>query len=85
MNSDNQQDPFRNESLRTLNVGDFFLLLLVSLHLVDLVFGLCSDIGRVVTTVVDHLLLGSQVHDVGTDFIHEIGRVRGKDLLVSHV
>ena len=64
----------------TLNMGNFFLLLGVGLHLVDLVFGLCSDIGRVVTTVVDHLLLGGQVHDVGTNFIHEIGGVRGKDL-----
>lgn len=37
----------------TLDVGDFFLLLGVGLHLVDLVFGPGSDVGCVVTTVVD--------------------------------
>jgi len=37
----------------TLDVGDFLLLLGVSLHLVDLVFGPGSDVGGVVTTVVD--------------------------------
>lgn len=56
-------------------MGDFFLLLGIRLHLVDFVFRLCSNIGRVITTVVDQLFPDGQVHNVGTDFIHEIGRV----------
>ena len=58
-----------------LDVGDFLLLLGVGLHLVDLVFRPCSNIGRLVTTVVDELLLEGDIDDVGTDFVHEVGRV----------
>jgi hypothetical protein len=61
----------------TLDVGDFLLLLGVGFHLVDLVFGPGSDVGRVVTTVVDKLLLEGDIDHVGTDFVHEIGRVAG--------
>jgi hypothetical protein len=59
----------------TLDVRDFLLLLGVGLHLVDLVFGPGSDIGRVVTTIVDELLLEGDVNDVGADLVHEVGRV----------
>lgn len=64
---------------------DFLLLLGVSLHLVNLVFALGSNVSGVVTTVVDKLLLGGQVHDVGTDSVHKVGRVRGQnqDVVVS--
>lgn len=54
---------------------DFLLLLGVGLHLVDLVFGPGSDVGCVVTTIVDELLLEGDVNDVGTDLVHEVGRV----------
>ena len=60
-----------------LDVGDFLLLLVVGLHLIDLVLGLGTDVGRVVTTVVDELLLRRQVHDIRADAVHEVLRVRG--------
>lgn len=50
-----------------LDVGNLLLLLGVGLHLVGLVFGPGSDVGRVVTSVVNHLLLDGEVHDVGAD------------------
>lgn len=56
---------------------DFLLLLGVGLHLVDFVFRPGSDVGRVVTTIVDELLLEGNVDHVGTDLVHEIGRVPG--------
>jgi hypothetical protein len=60
-----------------LDVGNLLLLLGVGLHLVGLVLGPGSDVGRVVTSVVDHLLLDGEVHDVGADRVHEVLRVRG--------
>lgn len=68
---------------RTLDVGDFLLLLSVGLHLVDLVLRPGSDVGGIVTTVVDKLLLEGDVDHVGTDFVHEIGRVANGQLTAS--
>ena len=65
----------RGRGRPTLDVGNLLLLLGVCLHLVDLVFGLGSDVGRVITTVVLHLLPDRQVHDVGADLVHEVGGV----------
>lgn len=62
-----------------LDVCDFLLLLVVCLHLVDLVLLLGTDVGGVVTTVVHELLLLCQVHHVGADSVHEVGRVRGEN------
>ena len=59
----------------TLDMGDLLLLLGVRFHLVDLVFTLGSDIGRVVTTIVDELFSYGEIHHVGTDFVHKVGRV----------
>jgi hypothetical protein len=59
-----------------LNMSDFVLLLLVRLHLVYLVLFFRPYISRVVTSVVDHFLLGCQIHDIRTDTVHEILRVR---------
>ena len=54
------------------DVGDFVLLLLVRLHLVDLVLGLCPDVRRVVTTIVHQLLLEREIHDVRANRVHEV-------------
>ncbi len=51
----------------------------VSLHLVGLVLLLGSDVGGVVTTVGQELLLRGQIENVVSDGVHEIGRVRGED------
>lgn len=61
---------------RLFDVQDFFLLLVVRLHLVHFVFLLCSHVHSVVTRVVDQFLLGRQIHDVRTDRVHEILGVR---------
>lgn len=60
-------------------MGDLLLLFGVRLHLVDLVLGFCLHVGRVVTGVVDQLLLRREVHDVRADRVHEILRVGGDD------
>jgi hypothetical protein len=62
-------------------VGNLILLLGVSLHLVGLVLGLGSDVGRVVSSVVGELLLMGQVHDVGADRVHKVLRVRGLEFI----
>lgn len=59
----------------TLDVGNFFLLLGIGLHLIGLVFTLCSDVSGVITTIVLELLVYGQIDNVGTNFVHEIGRV----------
>lgn len=60
------------EQYGLLDVRNFVLLLLVCLHLVDLVLLLGSNVCRIVTTVVDELFLGRQIHDVRTDRVHEV-------------
>ena len=62
-----------------LDVRDFLLLLVVRLHLIDLVLTLGPDIGGIVTSVVHHLFLGREIHDVRADAVHEILRMRGDD------
>lgn len=58
---------------------DLLLLLMIRLHLIYLVFGFCSDICRVITTIVHELLLHCQIHDVRTDGVHEILGMRRED------
>jgi len=58
-------------------VSNLVLLLSVGLHLVDVVLGLGSNVSRVVSSVVDELLLHGEVHDVGADGVHEILGVGG--------
>lgn len=58
---------------------DLLLLLMIRLHQIYFVFGFCSDICRVITTIVHEFLLHRQIHDVRTDGVHEILRMRGED------
>lgn len=53
---------------------DLILLLVVRLHLVGVVLGLGSDVGRVVSTVGHEATLHGEVHDVGAD-LRSAGRV----------
>jgi hypothetical protein len=62
-----------------LDVLDLVLLLGVRLHLVRLVLRLRAHVRRVVAAVVHELLVVRQVHDVGADRVHEVGRVRRED------
>ena len=64
-----------NVAEQTFDMGDLLLLLGKRLHLVHLVLALRPDVCRVVASVVDELLLHGQVHHVGADLVHEVGRV----------
>lgn len=61
------------------DVSNLVLLFSIRFHLVDLVLGLCADVGGVVTGIVDHLLFYSEIHDVCADGVHEILGVGGDD------
>lgn len=67
------------EDVALLNMSNFILLLLVRLHLVDLVLLFCPYIRCVITGVIDHFFLVCEVHDIRTDTVHEILRVRCDD------
>ena len=61
-----------------LDVGNFFLLLVVCFHLVHFVLRLCSHIRRVVTTIRNELLLDRQVNNVCANVVHKVCTVRCK-------
>ncbi len=60
---------------------NLILLFLIRLHLIDLVLAFGSDVSGVVSSVVNKLLSDSKIHDVCTNGVHEILRVRSEDLL----
>ena len=66
------------------DMGDFLLLFMIRLHLINLVLLLRLDVGRVITGIVYQLLLVCQVHDVRAHRVHKILRVGGdnQDMIV---
>lgn len=69
----------RTKKDELLDVGDFFLLFMVRLHLIDLVLLLRLDIRRIITVIIHKFLLGRKIHDVGANRIHKILRMGGDD------
>lgn len=64
---------------------NLFLLFMVRFHLVDLILLFRLDVRSIITAVVDQFLLHGKIHNVSTDRVHEILRVRGdnKDVIVG--
>ena len=62
-----------------LDVGDFVLLFVVCFCLVCFEFFFCTDVGVVVSTVVDEFTIDGEIHDLRTDIVEEILRMRCQD------
>ena len=67
------------------DMRNLFLLLVISLHLVDLVFVLGFHVCTIVTTIVDQFFLHRKVHYVCADAIHEVRGVgcNNEDMVVG--
>lgn len=57
----------RQQKNTLFDMGNFFLLLMVRLHLINFVLLPRLDVCRVVTSIINQLLLVRQIHDVRAD------------------
>ena len=58
-----------------LDMGDFILLFIICFCLICFEFFFCTNVGIVISSVVDKFTIDGEIHDLRTDIVEEILRM----------